>query len=91
MEHLKEPVKVLGATSGDSWHWHDVNLTARVLDHVKPDKVMVCEAAKELARGRLRTVRFHTAKSFKIRALAGKVTAYPAEKAARELDPPAAP
>jgi hypothetical protein len=45
--------------------WHDVNFTARLLDHVKPDKVLVCEAAKELAVGRLKTVRFHTAKSFR--------------------------
>ena len=59
---------------------HDVNLTARLLDHVKPGKVLVSEAAKELAGARLRTVRFHKAKTFKIRGLAGKVTAYPAER-----------
>jgi hypothetical protein len=41
-----------------------VNLTARLLHHVKPDRVLVCEAAKELAGGCLKTVRFHTAKSF---------------------------
>ena len=50
-----------------------MNLTARLLDHVKPGKVLVCEAAKELALpGPSQTVRFHTAKSFKIRGLAGK-------------------
>jgi class 3 adenylate cyclase len=69
----------------------DLNLTARLLDHVKPDKVLVSEAAKELTGGRLNTVRFHTAKSFKIRGLARKVTAYPAEKAGREVDAAAAP
>jgi hypothetical protein len=68
----------------------DLNLTAD-LDHVKPDKVLVSEAAKELTGGRLNTVRFHTAKSFKIRGLARKVTAYPAEKAGREVDAAAAP
>jgi hypothetical protein len=47
--------------------------------------------AKELAGGRLKTVRFHTAKSFKIRGLDGEVTAYPAEKAAREVDAAVAP
>jgi hypothetical protein len=55
------------------------------------DKVLVCEAAKELAGGRFKTVRFHTAESFKIRGLAGRVTAYPAEKAARVVDAAAAP
>ena len=42
-------------------------------------------------RGRLKTVRFHKAKSFKIRDRVGKVTAYTAEKAAREVDAAAAP
>ena len=52
---------------------------------------MLCKAAKELAGGRLKTVRFHPAESFRIRGLAGKVTAYPAENAAREVDAAAAP
>jgi len=62
---------------------HDVNLTARLLDHVKPGKVLVSEAAKELAGSRLRSVQFHKAKAFKIRGLAGKVTAYPVDLAER--------
>jgi hypothetical protein len=37
--------------TGTRVYRHDVNLTARLLDHVKPDKVLVCEAAKELAGG----------------------------------------
>ena len=49
----------------------------------------ISEAAKELAVGE--TVRFDKAKSFKIRGLAAKVTAYPAEKAAREVEADAAP
>ena len=57
---------------------------------MKPNEVLLCEAAKELAGGRLKTVRLHTAKSFKIRGLAGKVTSYHAEKAAREVDAAAA-
>ena len=36
-------------------------------------------------------VRFHKAKSFKIRGWPGKVTAYPAEKAAREVDADTSP
>jgi class 3 adenylate cyclase len=84
--HASEPL-----VEQDDLVGHDVNLTARVLDHVKPGKALVSEAAKELAAGPLKTVRFHTAKSFKIRGLAGKVTAYPAEKAAREVDAAAAP
>jgi hypothetical protein len=46
---------ILGAVkmfcTGTRVYRHDVNLTARLLDHVKPDKVLVCEAAKELAGG----------------------------------------
>jgi class 3 adenylate cyclase len=63
---------------------HDVNLTARLLDHVKPGKVLVSEPAKELAGNRLKTVHFHKAKTFKIRGLAGKVTAYPADLVPRD-------
>ena len=53
------------------------------------EPIVHLRAAKELAVGE--TVRFHKAKSFKIRGLAGKVTAYPAEKAAREVEADAAP
>lgn len=68
---------------------HDVNLTARLLDHVKPGRTLVSEAAKELAGNRLRTVHFHKAKTFKIRGLAGKVTAHPAESVPRAPASPA--
>jgi hypothetical protein len=60
--------------------WHDVNFTARLPDHVKPDRVLVCEAAKELAVGRLKTVRFPHSQELQIRGLAGNVTADPARR-----------
>jgi class 3 adenylate cyclase len=63
---------------------HDVNLTARLLDHMKPGKVLVSEPAKELAGNRLKTVHLHKAKSFKIRGLAGRVTAFPADVVPRD-------
>ena len=60
---------------------HDVNLTARLLDHCKPDQVVVSEAAKELAGQRLRSVMFGPAKVVKVRGLAGKVRVHYADRA----------
>jgi hypothetical protein len=83
LEHLKEPVNVLGATSGGSWLGFEI---LKGLRCVTSDYVcfwVSCEIGlHRLHRklGRLKTVRFHTAKSFKIRGLAGKVTAYPARR-----------
>jgi class 3 adenylate cyclase len=57
---------------------HDVNLTARLLDHCAPGEVIVSEAAKELAEKRLRKVSFGKSKRIKIRGLAGRVTVYTA-------------
>ncbi|MFP5351836.1 MAG: adenylate/guanylate cyclase domain-containing protein [Actinomycetota bacterium] len=56
---------------------HDVNLTARLLDHCKPDQVIVSEAAKELAEKRLRKTDFGRRKLVKIRGLSTKVAVYP--------------
>jgi len=56
---------------------HDVNLTARLLDHCKPDHVLVSEAAKELAEKRLRKTEFGRRRSVKIRGLSTKVAVYP--------------
>lgn len=56
---------------------HDVNLTARLLDHCKPDQVIVSEAAKELAEKRLRKIDFGRRKLVKIRGLSTKVAVYP--------------
>ena len=55
---------------------HDVNLTARLLDHCEPDEVVVSEAAKELAERRLRKIAFGKAREVKVRGLAGKVKVY---------------
>lgn len=57
---------------------HDVNLAARLLDHCKPDRVVVSEAAKELAEKRLRSVEFTTRRAVKIRGLSGRTTVYSA-------------
>lgn len=72
--HAGEPL-----IEGDDLLGHDVNLTARLLDHCKPDQVLVSEAAKELADKRLRKVTFGRRKIVKIRGLSTKVAAYPIE------------
>jgi class 3 adenylate cyclase len=59
---------------------HDVNLTARLLDCCKPGRVVISEAAKEMAERRLRKIAFGKPRRAKIRGLAGKVTVY-------EVDP----
>jgi class 3 adenylate cyclase len=53
---------------------HDVNLTARLLDHCKPGGVVVSEAAKELAEKKLRTIKFSKPKQVKVKGLTGKTT-----------------
>jgi class 3 adenylate cyclase len=63
---------------------HDVNLTARLLDHCEPGTVIVSQTAKELAERRLRTVSFGKERSIKIKGLAGKVTVYRVEPAKQE-------
>jgi class 3 adenylate cyclase len=55
---------------------HDVNLTARLLDHTDPDEVVVSEPAKELAEQRLRKIEFAHRRSVKIRGLATPVLIY---------------
>ncbi|HJR45838.1 MAG TPA: adenylate/guanylate cyclase domain-containing protein [Actinomycetota bacterium] len=75
--HAGEPL-----IEGDDLLGHDVNLTARLLDHCKPDYVLVSEAAKELAEKRLRSVEFGRRKVVKIRGLSSKVAVYPIKTAA---------
>lgn len=55
---------------------HDVNLTARLLDHCEPGAIIVSEAAKELAEKRLKKVRFRERRVVKIRGLSTPVSAY---------------
>ncbi|MFP5297917.1 MAG: adenylate/guanylate cyclase domain-containing protein [Actinomycetota bacterium] len=69
--HAGEPL-----VEGDDLLGHDVNLTARVLDHCAPAEVLVTEAAKELAEQRLQKITFSKKRDLKIRGLAGKVTVY---------------
>ena len=54
---------------------HDVNLTARLLDHCEPDEIIVSEAAKSLAERRLKRVEFEAERDVKIRGLATPVRA----------------
>ncbi len=61
---------------------HDVNLTARLLDHCKPDQILVSEAAKEMAEKRLRKIQFGKRKTVKIRGLSTKVTVFPVKEPA---------
>ncbi|MDP9068623.1 MAG: adenylate/guanylate cyclase domain-containing protein [Actinomycetota bacterium] len=69
--HAGEPL-----IEGDDLLGHDVNLTARLLDHCKPDQILVSEAAKELAEKRLRKITFGKRKTVKIRGLSTKVGVY---------------
>ncbi|MDQ3957012.1 MAG: adenylate/guanylate cyclase domain-containing protein [Actinomycetota bacterium] len=74
--HAGEPL-----VTGDDLLGLDVNLAARLLDHCKPDRVVVSEAAKELAEKRLKTVAFANRRVVKIRGLSGKTTVYTAKPA----------
>lgn len=73
--HAGEPL-----IEGDDLLGHDVNLTARLLDHCKPDQILVSEAAKELADKRLRKVSFGRRKIVKIRGLSTKVAVFPVDQ-----------
>ena len=78
--HAGEPL-----VEQDDLFGYDVNLTARLLDHCKPDQVIVSETAKELAERRLRKIAFGKRKAVKIRGLSSKVPIFevnPAEPAA---------
>ena len=55
---------------------HDVNLTARLLDHCEPGDVIVSGAAKELAERRLKKVRFTDRRMIKIRGLTTAVEVF---------------
>lgn len=65
---------------------HDVNLTARLLDHCEPDEVVVSDTAKELSVKRLRKITFGNRRVVKIRGLSTPVAIYsviPVETVAR--------
>jgi class 3 adenylate cyclase len=69
--HAGEPLVEQGDLLG-----HDVNLTARLLDHCRPGEVIVSEAAKELSEKRLKKVAFDGSRTVKIRGLSSKVSVY---------------
>ncbi len=69
--HAGEPL-----IEGNDLLGHDVNLTARLLDHCKPGKVIVSETAKELAEKRLQKIVFGKARTTKIAGLASRVRTY---------------
>jgi class 3 adenylate cyclase len=73
--HAGEPL-----VEGDDLLGHDVNLTARLLDHCRPDEILVSETARELGEKRLRSVDFGKKRILKIQGLAGKVSAYPVDQ-----------
>lgn len=77
--HAGEPL-----VEQDDLFGYDVNLTARLLDHCKPEQVVISETAKELAERRLKKISFGRRKMAKIRGLSSKVPIYavnPGEKA----------
>lgn len=69
--HAGEPL-----VEGDDLLGHDVNLTARLLDHCSPDEIVISEAAKELAEKRLKKIRFGARRKVKIRGLASRITVF---------------
>lgn len=77
--HAGEPL-----VEGDDLLGHDVNLTARLLDHCKPDGIVVSEAAKELAEKRLKKVHFGRARVVKIKGLASKTKIFPVRSSEEE-------
>ncbi|MDQ4095040.1 MAG: adenylate/guanylate cyclase domain-containing protein [Actinomycetota bacterium] len=52
---------------------HDVNLTARLLDHCEPGEVVVSDAAQDLASRRLKKISFGNTREVKVRGLASRV------------------
>lgn len=73
--HAGEPL-----VEADDLLGHDVNLTARLLDHCEPGKIIISEAAKELAGKRLRSVEFRRPHEVKVRGLTTRVTTYSVER-----------
>jgi class 3 adenylate cyclase len=69
--HAGEP-----SIEGDDLLGHDVNLTARLLDHCDPDEIVVSEAAKELAQRRLKKISFRNKRTIKIRGLTTPVVVF---------------
>lgn len=55
---------------------HDVNLTARLLDHCEPDEIVISEPAKERAERRLRKVAFERRRIVKIKGLSTPVQVF---------------
>jgi class 3 adenylate cyclase len=58
---------------------HDVNVTARLLDHCAPDEIVISYAARELAGRRLKRVSFSDERWVKIRGLTTKVAVFSVE------------
>ncbi|MDQ3771946.1 MAG: adenylate/guanylate cyclase domain-containing protein [Actinomycetota bacterium] len=67
--HAGEPL-----IEGDDLLGHDVNLTARLLDHCRPGDIIVSEAAGDLASKRLRKISSTKPKRIKIKGLTSRVT-----------------
>ena len=59
---------------------HDVNITARLLDHSEPGQIVISEAARELAGRRLKRVSFSDKRWVKIRGLTTKVAIYSVDR-----------
>jgi class 3 adenylate cyclase len=58
---------------------HDVNVTARLLDHCEPDEIVISYPARELAERRLKRVSFSDERWVKIRGLTTKVAIFSVE------------
>ncbi len=74
--HAGEPL-----VESDDLLGHDVNLTARLLEHCRPGEVVASKTARELAERRLKKVDFGRERRVKVRGLAGRKTIYPVNPA----------
>lgn len=76
--HAGEPLVEEGDLLG-----HDVNLTARLLDHCAPDEIIVSDPAKAMAEKRLKKARFRDRRRVKIRGLTTPAEVWTVEPVSR--------
>jgi class 3 adenylate cyclase len=73
--HAGEPL-----IENDDLLGHDVNVTARLLDHCGPDEIVISYAARELAERRLKRLSFSNKRWVKIRGLTTKVAIFSVDR-----------
>jgi class 3 adenylate cyclase len=77
--HAGEPL-----IENDDLLGHDVNVTARLLDHCEPDEIVISFAARELAEKRLKKATFSNKRWAKIRGLTTKIAIFSVDALERD-------